>query len=245
MNYCLIVGGTSEIAKNYIKSHPDKAYIVTETQTNMETLERWLKTLSLHHRPVLYPLDVRKIADIEQLFHQVSDQKILISEMIYLAGMNSFEHFLDISEDIWDAILDVNLKGCFFMMQACIRHMIHHRIPGKIVNISSQHGLVGNHHRAAYCASKAGMINLNRAISLDCARFGICVNTVAPTYVLTDKNRKDLLTPYFKKKYLQHIPNQRYCVPEDVVHAIDFFLSKQNQMSVGSVLTLDGGWTIQ
>ena len=123
--------------------------------------------------------------------------------------------------------------------------MIRHGISGSMVNISSQHGIVGNTQRAPYCASKAGLLNMNRVLALEWASFGIRVNAVAPTFILYSCNEELLMEKNFKKKNLREIPLNRYCTAEDVAGAVDFLFSDKSRMMTGQSMVLDGGWTIK
>ena len=96
-----------------------------------------------------------------------------------LSGMAKFSSFMELSEDLWDAILDANLKGVFLASQAAARHMIE-RGSGRIIHISSVMGMIGEEFAAAYCAAKAGVIGLTKVMALELARHGITVNCIAP-----------------------------------------------------------------
>ena len=102
-----------------------------------------------------------------------------------LSGMAKFSSFMELSEDLWDAILDANLKGVFLASQAAARHMIE-RGSGRIIHISSVMGLIGEEFAAAYCAAKAGVIGLTKVMALELARHGITVNCIAPGFIKTE-----------------------------------------------------------
>ena len=190
-----------------------------------------------------FGLDIRECKKIKALFDKL--KVFPCKELVVLAGVNILEEALNISEEMWDMIIDTNLKGCFFIMREAAKNMIYHDINGSIVNIASQHGHVGNLNRAAYCASKAAVLNLNRVLALEWATFGIRVNSISPTWI-TYSHNKDLLNDNeFKKKNLYKIPLRKYCTSTDIVNAIEYLLSDKSRMMTGQSIILDGGWTIK
>lgn len=243
--YTLIVGSTSEIAIEFIKSNVEKnkKYILTDLEEKCEELSKRIEELKVES--YIFPLDVTNISEIENLFFNISENKMIISEVIYVAGINYLLDAINMTEEIWDKVLSVNLKGCFFVMKEAAKNMIVNDIKGSMVNISSQHGVVGNEQRAAYCASKAGIINLNKALAIEWAQYNIRVNSVSPTFILYDKNRDLLMSEKFKRNFLKNIPLRSYCNSRDVANAIRFLLSEENQMITGHNLVVDGGWTIK
>lgn len=243
--YTLIVGSTSEIAIEFIKSNVEKnkKYILTDLEEKCGELSKRIEELKVE--AYIFPLDVTNIREIERLFFYISENKMIISEVIYVAGINYLLDAINMTEEIWDKVLSVNLKGCFFVMKEAAKNMIVNDIKGSMVNISSQHGIVGNEQRAAYCASKAGIINLNKALAIEWSQYNIRVNSVSPTFILYDKNRDLLMSEKFKRSFLKNIPLRSYCNSRDVVNAIKFLLSEENQMITGHNLVVDGGWTIK
>ena len=102
-----------------------------------------------------------------------------------VSGMAKFSSFMEMSEELWDRVMSVNLKGVFLCSQAAARHMIEQG-SGKIINISSVDGLIGEEFAAAYCASKAGVIGLTKVMALELARHGINVNCISPSFIWTE-----------------------------------------------------------
>ena len=192
---------------------------------------------------VFQSVDIRNIQKLKETFSSLSEYKI--GRAAVLTGINIMSDALDTDEAIWDDILNTNLKGCFFSMCEIAKNMIKHSISGSIVNIASQHGHVGNHQRAAYCASKAGLLNLNRVLALEWANYEIRVNSVSPTWILYEKNSNILMDRVAKRNYLNNIPLNRYCAPQDIAYAIDYLLSEKSRMITGQSIIVDGGWTIK
>lgn len=241
--YSLIVGATSEIAKEFIKQNPGKKYILTEIPKNYDALKQFIEEIQIDG--TAFVLDVKNIREIEDLFQKFNREDVKIEELIYIAGINYLCEAVQTTEAIWDEVNAINLKGCFFVMKEAGKNMILHNVKGRIVNIASQHGMVGNLNRAAYCASKAGLINLNKVLALEWAPYGIRVNSVSPTFILYNKNEEFFMNAMAKKEYLKNIPMKRYCNAQDVSNAISFLLAEENEMITGHNLVVDGGWTIK
>ncbi len=187
-------------------------------------------------------LDVLDTASIEATVAEIfSDHPIDI--LVNNAGVNHPQPVLDVDERSWDHVLDTNLKGVFFLTQAVARRICADGGRGSVVNIGSQAGSVGIEERAAYCASKGGLEQLTRVLAIELAQQGIRVNTVAPTFVLTELTRATLERPDLRENFLGRIPMGRFAEPEDVVGAVAFLAGPMSSMVTGHTLLVDGGWT--
>jgi 3-oxoacyl-[acyl-carrier protein] reductase len=145
------------------------------------------------------------------------------------------------SEADWDLVLDTNLKGTFLVTRAAVRPMMKAR-SGKIVNISSVMGLVGNPGQANYSASKAGIIGFTRTVAKELASRNIQVNAVAPGFIATSMT--DAMNPEIKDSVLKQIPAGRIGAPEDVAQVVSFLCSRAADYITGQTITVDGGMTI-
>ncbi|MBA3335954.1 MAG: glucose 1-dehydrogenase [Chloroflexia bacterium] len=189
------------------------------------------------------PLDVRDLASIQACVAAASAGGRL-DILVNNAGLNVPKLAFDVEEEDWDRVLDVNLKGLFFMAQAAGRVMRDQRPGGgSIVNIASQMGLVGYFKRAAYCSSKAGAINLTRVLAIEWAELGIRVNTVCPTFVETPLTRPMFEDEAFKTDVHKRILLGRLATPVDIANAVVYLASPAAAMVHGHALTVDGGWT--
>jgi 2-deoxy-D-gluconate 3-dehydrogenase len=187
-------------------------------------------------------LDVTSVKNIQRAVDAVVKGFSRIDILVNNAGINVPKQALDVTEDDWDRILDVNLKGVFFCAQAVGREMVR-RGSGKIINIASQNGVVGYYDRAAYCSSKAGVVNLTRVLAIEWAEHQINVNAVAPTFVLTPLTEKMFANPSFSNEIHRRIPLGRLGKPEDIVGAVVFLASPAADLITGHTLLVDGGWT--
>ena len=159
-----------------------------------------------------------------------------------LSGMAKFSSFMDLSEELWDSVLDANLKGVFLASQAAARHMIE-RGSGRIIHISSVMGMIGEEFAAAYCAAKAGVIGLTKVMALELARHGITVNCIAPGFIKTEAVQPiiDLMeSPQSPYTYTRTTPLGPG-TPRDVGDLAVFLASGEGRFFTGSTLTPDGG----
>jgi len=176
--------------------------------------------------------DVKGMMDaIEEVFPQVD---ILINN----AGITKDNLLIRMKEEDWDQVMDVNLKGTFLCTKAVARKMIKQK-SGKIINISSVVGVMGNPGQGNYCASKAGVIGFTKSMARELAGKNINVNAIAPGFIATDMTA--VLSDQVKEHMLNNIPLQRYGNPEDIANVILFLCSDLSNYITGQVINVDGG----
>ena len=188
------------------------------------------------------PLQLPDLGSIDQLVTGAVEKMGRIDVLVNNAGVNIPKDALDVTEADWDFVLDVNLKGLFFLSQRVARTMVDTG-GGKIVNMASQNGVIGYYRRAAYCSSKAGVVNLTRVLALEWAPHKINVNAVGPTFILTPLTQSTFDDPEMREDLLNRIPLGRVGKPEDVVGAVVFLSSAAADLVTGHTLLVDGGWT--
>jgi NAD(P)-dependent dehydrogenase (short-subunit alcohol dehydrogenase family) len=167
-----------------------------------------------------------------------------IDVLVNNAGLGANHDALDVSETDWDEMMAVNLKGVFFASQAVGRHMVE-RGYGRIVNLSSQAGLVGIRRHAVYSASKGGVNLVTKVLALEWAPHGVTVNAIAPTWIYTPGTAERLDDPAFLAEVLARIPIGRVGTTADVAAAVVFLSSRASGLVTGAILPVDGGWTAQ
>ena len=184
-------------------------------------------------------LDVRETAAVQSFFTERPAFHIVINN----AGTNRPKPMLDVTEDDYDTVLDLNLRSAFFVAQAAVRRMIGEGVQGSLIHIGSQMGHVGGVDRTIYCASKWGLEGMSKAISLDVARHGIRSNTIAPTFIRTPMTDGYLGNPVAEHYILDRIKLGRFGEVEDIIGAALFLASDASSLMTGSSLVIDGGWT--
>ncbi|RED52999.1 SDR family NAD(P)-dependent oxidoreductase [Cohnella phaseoli] len=191
-----------------------------------------------------YELDVRDVAAIRTVFEQVASDYGRLDIVVNNAGLGEGMAALDVTEEYWDDMIDVNLKGVFFCCQAAGRIMLEQGY-GKIVNVSSQVSVVGIPDGVAYCASKGGVNQLTKVLALEWSGRGICINAVGPTFIYTPGTAERLDTPEFRDQVLARIPAGRIGTINDVAGAVVYLSSPASDLVTGTLLLVDGGWTAQ
>ena len=157
------------------------------------------------------------------------------------AGITQDALLMRMSDEQWDTVLNIILKGAFYGMKAAIRPMMKNR-GGRIINVSSIVGLTGNAGQSNYAASKAGLIGLTQSISKEVASRGITVNCIAPGWIETDMTNE--LSEEAKQEFLRRIPAKRIGTPEDIANAALFLASDEASYITGQTITVDGGRVI-
>lgn len=193
-------------------------------------------------RAAAISVDVTSVSSINAAVAQAEADLGPLDVLVANAGIAIRKPSLELTEDDWDRVLDVDLKGVFFCCQAAGRGMVE-RKRGSVVTISSQNGVIGYHQRAAYCAAKAGVVNMTRVLALEWAQYGVRANSVGPTFVETDLTRRALEDPATREDILRRIPLGRLGKAEEVANAVLFLASPAASLITGACLLVDGGWT--
>ena len=201
----------------------------------------------LGRRAAVIQCDVGKIEDGQRFITAATEQLGKLDVLVNNAGLERRADFLDVAEADYDAVLNVNLKGLFFLTQAFVRHRMAAKSGGKVVNISSVHEELPFPHFASYCASKGGVKMLTRNLSIELAPLGITINSIAPGAIETPLNKNLLNDPAKLAALLKNIPLNRLGPPSDVASLASFLASDDCSYITGTTLFVDGGllWNYQ
>ena len=184
-------------------------------------------------------LDVSDISDTEKSVNSEGPFDILVNS----AGLARHTKATETESDDYDAVMDLNLRGSYFLTRAVAKGLIKADKPGSLMNISSQMGHVGGIDRAVYCASKFAVEGFTKAMALEFAPQQIRINTVAPTFIRTPMAEQTLKDPERRKWIEEKIKLGRLGEVEDIMGAVTFLASDAAALITGSSLLVDGGWT--
>jgi 3-oxoacyl-[acyl-carrier protein] reductase len=185
-----------------------------------------------------YAVDVADQEAVQNAAAQIFEDFGRVDILVNNAGVTRDGLSMRMSLDDWDTVLNTNLKGAFIFTQAVMRPMIKQR-SGRIINISSIAGLIGNAGQANYAASKAGLIGLTKTLARELASRGITVNAVAPGLIETDMTT--VLSEEIRQNILKNVPLGKLGEPEDIAGAVAYLASAEAKYITGQVLAVDGG----
>lgn len=192
--------------------------------------------------------DASKKSDVDKVVAETLKKFQKIDILVNNAGIFPFEPFLQMPEQNFEKVIDVNLKGYFLMAQACAKEMQKNQADekgqkGSIVNISSIAAIKGFAGLAHYCASKGGIVAMSKVIALELAPLGIRINTIDPGAIDTPGANSTKMTDEQRKAMLAPIPMKRQGNSEEIANAVLFLASSESSYMTGSVMVVDGGWT--
>jgi len=185
--------------------------------------------------------DVSNPEDVSQMINLTTEKFGKVNILVNNAGIYMQKSLTDVTEQDFDRILDINLKGVFLCSKAAVPEMIKQG-KGKIINITSIAGQVGFANSSAYCASKGAVINITRELALELAQYKINVNAIGPGVIETSMTKNLLEDKATKETLLANIPLNRIGKPEDIANAVLFLASDSSDYITGITLFVDGGW---
>lgn len=192
-------------------------------------------------RAIAFRADVAKAAEAEALVQNTIEQFGGLDILVNNAGFSRPAMLLRMSEEQWDQVLDVHLKGTFFCTQFAARHMAQQK-RGKIINVTSVAGIVGTVGQINYSAAKGGLISFTKSAARELARFSICINVISLGIVATDMTEKIRTDEKLKEIYMNRILLKRFAQPDDISPAFVFLGSDESSYITGQLLCVDGGY---
>ncbi len=235
----LITGAAQGIGKSIALLLARNGANIVVSDINLEKAEETAKEIeSIGSKSMAIKVDVANLKNVEQMVEAILEKFGKIDILVNNAGITRDKLILRMTEEDWDAVLNVNLKGTFNCTKVVVRHMAKQR-NGKIVSIASVVGEMGNAGQANYSASKAGVIGLTKTIAREFAQRRINVNAIAPGYIETPMT--EILPEKVKEELKSLIPMERLGKPEDVAEAVLFLVSEESNYITGQVLNVNGG----
>ena len=239
----LITGGARGIGKAIavLFAKNGARTVLVDLDPVVESVAQEISTLG--DKSIAVVADVTRKDEVEKAVAVALREFGTIDILVNNAGVAYLDDAENLSEEYWDKTMAVNLKAPFLLAQAVGKVMIQKK-KGKIINIASQAGIIALDKHVAYCVSKAGLIGMTKVLALEWAEFGINVNAIAPTVILTELGKKAWageVGEAMKKK----IPLRRFGYPEEVAAAALYLASPASDLVTGETLVIDGGYTIQ
>lgn len=239
----IVTGGSKGIGKDIALTFAKlNANVVISGRSEKALNEALSELHAFNENCIAVQGDMSDITVVKDLIYQAASRFGTVDVLVNNAGVNIAKPAMEVTEEDWDTVLDLNLKSAFFASQAAAKYMLVQK-SGKIINIASQMAFVGYYKRAAYCSSKGGLVQMTKALAVEWAKLGIKVNAVAPTFVETEFTEKMFADEAFKKDVDSRILLEGLSKPEDVSGAVLYLASNLANFVTGETLKVDGGWT--
>ena len=229
----LITGGSRGIGKAIAESFAESGATVIVTYKNAID-EEYFNSKNIKH----YKCDVADEKSVQEMVDTIVKEHTKIDVLVNNAGITKDGLLMRMSVEDWEAVIDTNLKGVFNMTKAVTRGMMSKRY-GKVVNITSISGVMGNPGQTNYSASKAGVIGFTKAAARELAARNININAIAPGFIETEMT--DKLTDEVKQSYLNSIPMKRFGSGSDIANVVKFLASDDAGYITGQTIIADGG----
>ena len=236
----LVTGGSRGIGKSVaLACAREGARVIINYAGNVKAAEETVKEISdLGQKCLAIQADISKLADVERLIEEATAEFGKIDVLVNNAGITRDGLLMRMKEEDWDAVIETNLKGVFLCTKAVIRGMMKQRT-GRIINMTSVVGVMGNAGQANYAAAKAGVIGFTKSTAKELASRGITVNAIAPGFIHSDMTA--ILPESVKEEMIKAIPIERMGEADEVADTVLFLASNSARYITGQVIHVDGG----
>ena len=238
----IVTGGAHGIGAATARRLASEGAAVAVADIDLEAAEQVARSIQdAGGEAMAVQVDVTSRQQVEAMLAAALERYGHVDVLANIAGIAVAEHFLEITDENWHKTLDVNLTGVFLCSQVVARHMVEQGIAGRIVNMASTNGLVGEADLAHYNASKFGVVGLTMTMAIDLAPYNIRVNSVCPGLIKTRLTQPFRDDPAWTAEYLKKIPLHRFGEPEEVASAVAYLASTDSGFITGHQLVIDGG----
>jgi NAD(P)-dependent dehydrogenase (short-subunit alcohol dehydrogenase family) len=239
----LVTGGGTGLGRQFAQTLAAAGATLILAGRRLEPLEQCAEQIrSAGGVAHCVPLDVSSARTVESAF-QTLERIGTVDVLVNNAGIAGIGSLLEVSEDTWDAVLDINLKGAWLVARATVRQLIQRGMPGAIINVASVLGSAVQKGTAGYPAAKAALVHLTRQMALEWAKHGIRVNALAPGYFMSDLSGEYLASDS-GKAMVKRTPMRRVGDPAELAGALLLLASGASSYMTGSVITVDGGLSV-
>ncbi len=240
MRSVILTGGTGTIGLSIAHKLLSDGLSVALVGSSLKSGEKAQELLEIFPNSCsFWVCDLRNLKDIDSCIHKIHEAAGSIDILVNCAGVLETDEPEELTEDVWDQVIDVNLKSYFFVIQSCLPYLKNGSSP-RIVNVSSNAGRMGGYaNGAAYAASKGGVISLTYNLARKLAKFGITVNCVAPGTIETAMTKQ--LSNATKQSLIEKFPVRRFGSGFEVASAVSYFLMENSSFTTGAVLDINGG----
>lgn len=236
----VITGGSKNIglaiAEKFLQAGL-KVAIISSNKKHLESAQNYLNDKG--YFPSVWSCNIADVSSLDIILKNIYAEHGSIDILINSAGILDLSTVEDTTEEMWDSVLDINLKGAFFMTQKCLPYLKAGTHP-RVINIASNAGRMGGYANGiSYAASKGGMISITYGLARKLGPFGITVNCVAPGTIESDMSR--MFETKTREKLLEKFPLGRIGTANEVASAVCYFASRESSFSTGAVLDVNGG----
>jgi 3-oxoacyl-[acyl-carrier protein] reductase len=236
----IVTGGAQGIGKSIVEKLASEGANCVIVDVDLQTAQNTAKEVEEKYgvNTLVFNVDVVNYQQVQSCVDETVAKFGKVDILVNNAGITKDNLIIRMTEEEWDKVLDVNLKGCFNFIKSVSKYMIKQK-SGRIINIASVVGLMGNPGQANYSASKGGLIALTKTVAKELASRNILVNAVAPGYIKTRMTEQ--LSEEQKKKLQEYIPLNRLGEPEDVANVVWFLCIEESSYITGQVISVNGG----